>query len=70
MSFSPFEWIRRKAAEAVALGVADGVQAVAPDADAPPADLTELRAMLADRVPRALPAATGEEEPPTARRKK
>ena len=45
---SPFAWLRRKAAEAVALGVADGLQALAPDGDADqPPDLASLRALLA-----------------------
>ncbi|HVL13593.1 MAG TPA: hypothetical protein VM529_13580 [Gemmata sp.] len=62
MQISPFQWLRRKAAESVAMGVADGLRAVAPDDDAPPADLAELRAMLAAAVsPRQLPAAPDEE---------
>ena len=62
MTISPFFWLRRKAAEAVVAGTADGLRAVAPDDDAPPADLAELRAMLAAAVaPRQLPAAPDDE---------
>jgi hypothetical protein len=54
---NPFIWLRRKAAEAVTLGVADGLRAVSPDEE-PPADLTDLRALLAQATePKALPAA-------------
>ncbi|HVL13452.1 MAG TPA: hypothetical protein VM529_12875, partial [Gemmata sp.] len=55
-AMNPFHWLRRKAAEAVVAGTADGLRAVAPDDD-PPADLAELRAMLAAAVaPRQLAA--------------
>jgi len=58
---NPFHWLRRKAAEAVVAGTADGLRAVAPDDD-PPADLAELRAMLAAAVtPRQLAAAPDDE---------
>jgi len=62
MQISPFQWLRRKAAESVALGVSDALRAVAPDDD-PPADLAELRAMLAAAVAptKALPAAPDDE---------
>jgi len=47
---NPFTWIRRKAAEAVVLGTADGLRAITPDGETPPADLAELRGMLATIV--------------------
>ncbi|QJW93114.1 hypothetical protein [Frigoriglobus tundricola] len=54
----PFSWLRRKAAEAIVSGVADGVKAVTPEGEQPPADLAELRAMLATAVqPKPLAAA-------------
>jgi hypothetical protein len=61
--FDVFGWIKRKAAEAVVQGVADGVKAITPEGEQPPADLGELRAMLAASVggaagaAKALPAA-------------
>jgi hypothetical protein len=59
---NPFGWIRKLAGEAVVAGTADGLRAVAPDDDAPPADLADLRAMLAAAVtPRQLPAAPDDE---------
>lgn len=58
---SPFAWLRRKCAEAVVLGVSDGLQAVAPEGDEPAADLDELRQQLAAVVaPKQL--AAGEDE--------
>jgi hypothetical protein len=69
---NPFVWLRRKAAEAVVLGTADGLRAVTPDGEEPPADLGELRALLAGAgETRALPpAAEPEAEPAKAGRKK
>ena len=58
---NPFGWIRKMAAEAVVAGVGDGLRAVAPEGEQP-ADLAELRAMLAAAVaPRQLPAAPDDE---------
>lgn len=60
---NPFGWIRRKAAEAVALGVADGLAAVSEGEIAP--DLAGLRQLAAGSVtPKELPA------PETAERQK
>jgi hypothetical protein len=56
MGFDVFGWIKRKAAEAVVQGVADGVKAITPEGEQPPADLGELRAMLAASVGTAVPA--------------
>ena len=68
MTFSLFGWLRRKAAEAVIGGVGDGLRAITPEGDEPPASLDELRGMLAAAVqPRALPPAA-EDEP--AKRKR
>jgi len=67
MHLNPFIWLRRKAAEAVVLGTSDGLRAVAPEGEDVPADLAELRQLLAAQQPKALPAAGG--EPETARRK-
>ena len=59
---NPFVWLRRKVAESVVAGVADGLAAVAPEGEEPPADLAELRRRLAAAVePKALPAAEPEE---------
>lgn len=70
MNISPFQWLRRKAAESVALGVADALVAVTPDGEEPPASVTDLRAMLAAAVtPRQLPAAE-DDEPAAAKRKR
>jgi hypothetical protein len=44
---NPFTWLRRKAAEAVVLGTADGLLAITPEGETPPADLGDLRALLA-----------------------
>lgn len=61
--FDLFGWLRRKAAEAVIGGVADGVKAITPEGETPPTDLGELRALLAESVtPKALPAAEPEAE--------
>ena len=67
--FDVFGWIKRKAAEAVVQGVADGVKAIAPEGEQPPADLADLRAMLAASVAapaKALPAAAVAELEPAA----
>lgn len=62
---NPFVWLRRQAAEAVVLGTADGLRAVAPEGQEPPADLAELRQMLAAAVgPKALPPAPEAEGEP------
>ena len=68
MSWNPFVWLRRKAAEAIVLGTADGLQAVTPEGETPPASLDELRALLAAAVqPKALPpAAEAADEPARA----
>lgn len=73
--FDVFGWIKRKAAESVVQGVADGVKAITPEGEPPPADLGELRAMLAASVAapaKALPAAAeaDEPEPAAAKRRK
>lgn len=60
---NPFAWLRRQAAEAVVLGTADGLRAVAPEGQEPPATVDELRALLAASAPKSLPARAGEEEP-------
>ena len=63
---NPFGWLRRKAAEAVALGVADGLAAVTPDGDDAPPDLAILRQLAAGAAhPKALP----ESEETTGRRR-
>ena len=69
---NPFTWLRRKVAESVVSGVADGMRAVAPEGEEVPADLTELRAILGAAVfPKALSAAEDDEpEPATKSRKK
>lgn len=70
--FDLFGWIKRRAAEAVVQGVADGVKAITPEGEQPPTDLAELRALLAESVtPKALPAAEPDAEPeaPAKRRK-
>ena len=63
MSFSPFSWLRRQAAQAVVAGVSDGLAAVAPNGEPPP-DLDGLRARLAEAVApaKALPEHGDEEE--------
>lgn len=72
MEWNLFSWIRRKAAEAVIGGVADGVKAITPEGEAPPTDLTELRAMLTQAVqPKQLAAPVADDEPePAAKRKR
>ncbi len=60
---NPFIWIRRKAAESIALGVSDGLLALTPEGETPPTDLAGLRAMLAAAVePKAI-AAHDDESP-------
>lgn len=64
MSFpNPFIWLRRQAAEAVVLGTADGLRALAPEGEPVPANLDELRALLAASVQPAkqLPAPADDE---------
>lgn len=53
--FDPFDYLRRQAASAVMSGVADACQALTPDGEQPPADLEQLRGLIAARL--ALPAA-------------
>ncbi len=65
---NPFSWLRRKAAEAVALGVSDGLAAVTPEGEDPPADLAGLRQLAAAHVPKALPAASEDETPRKAKK--
>lgn len=68
--FDLFGWLRRRAAEAVVNGVGDALKAVTPEGETPPTDLSELRAMLAESVtPKALPAASDDEEPAPKRRR-
>jgi hypothetical protein len=69
---NPFNWLRRQAAEAVVLGTADGLRAVAPEGQEPPTDLAELRALLSANVqPKALAAPRDEDEPePTGGKKR
>lgn len=63
MSLNPFIWLRRKAAEALVEGVADGLRAVTPEGEQPPSDLAELRALAARSIDaKALPASAEEEE--------
>lgn len=66
MFISPWAYLRRKAAEAVALGVADGLAAVAPGGEElPHPDLDSLRQLAAGQVagsPRALAPAQPDEE--------
>jgi hypothetical protein len=64
MLISPWAWLRRKAAESIALGVADGLAAVAPEGEETTPDLASLRALAAGSAttPRAL-APPPEEEP-------
>lgn len=64
--FDAFGWIKRKAAEAVVQGVADGMRAVAPEGESPPADLDELRALLAAAVAPKQLAAAPDDEPAKA----
>jgi hypothetical protein len=64
---SPFAWLRRKAAESIALGVADGLAAVTPEGEEPPPDLAGLRQLVAVKVPAAL-AAAPDDEPKTRRK--
>jgi hypothetical protein len=52
---NPFHWIRQQAATAVVGGIADGIAAVTPPGEQPPADLDQLRGLIAARL--ALPAA-------------
>lgn len=67
--FDLFGWLRRRAAEAVVGGVSDALKAVAGEGETPPADLDELRAMLAASAQKSLPAAEEEEEAPAKRRR-
>ena len=70
---NPFTWLRRKAAEAIVLGTADGLRAVTPDGEIPPGDLGELRAMLAEATEVkaiAAPETEAEPEPAAAKRKR
>jgi len=70
---NPFTWLRRKAAEAIVLGTADGLRAVTPEGEVVPADLGDLRALLATSTMdvKAIAAPTTEvvEAEPTAKRK-
>lgn len=74
---NPFIWLRRKAAEAVVLGTADGLRAVTPEGEEPPSDFADLRQLLASAVggePKALPAASEDaseqEDKATSKRKR
>ena len=67
---NPFTWLRRRAAEAFALGVSDGLRAVCPEGEEPPTDLAGLRALVASSVDvKALPVAATDEEAPKRGRK-
>jgi hypothetical protein len=69
---NPFNWIRRKAAEAVVLGTADGLRAITPAGEEPPADMGELRALLATTIDvwaLTVGAAAEAEVEPTTKRK-
>ena len=66
---NPFVWIRRKAAEAVALGVADGMRSIAPAGEEPPADLDGLRQLVAVSVDVKAIEAPAEGEPARRRGK-
>lgn len=68
---NPFIWLRRKAAEAVALGVADGMRAVAPAGEEPPADMDGLRQLVAGSMDlKVIAAPTVEAEAEPAKRKR
>jgi hypothetical protein len=75
---NPFSYLRRKAAEAIVLGTADGLRAVTPEGEQVPQDLGELRQLLATTAdvkaiaaaaPTSEPTAT-EPEPASRRRAK
>lgn len=66
---SPFAYLRRKAAEAIVLGTADGLRAVTPEGETPPGDLGELRQLLAASTDVKQLAAPTEEEPAKRRGK-
>lgn len=59
MRFSPFDYIRRKVAEAFVLGAADGINAVSADGDVPDED--SLRVLLDNTVKKMLPAIKDDE---------
>ena len=59
---NPFNWIRTKVAQAVVLGFNDGCAAIAEGEDDKPANVEELRALVARQEPKALPASSEEEE--------
>lgn len=62
---NPFSWLRRQAAESVVLGISDGLRAVAPEGQEPPASIDDLRQLLAESAqPKALPAAKDDEPSP------
>ena len=74
--WNPLSVLRRKVAEAFALGVQDGLDAACPDNPEPPATLPELRAAIAQKIAKSLPPAAPPEdngdtksEKPTAVRK-
>lgn len=67
---NPFLWLRRKAAEAVALGVADGMRAVTPDGEDPPTDLDALRQLVAAGSDAKALAAGAEPDPEPAGKRK
>ncbi len=66
MNLNPFHWLRTQAAKALVAGVADGMRAITPDGEDPPANLDELRALLASAAePKQLAAhGEGEEDEP------
>jgi hypothetical protein len=66
MPMNPFTWIRRKAAEAIVLGTADGLRAVTPEGEQVPQDLGDLRQLLAASADVKAIAATAPTSEPTA----
>lgn len=68
---NPFSYLRRKAAEAIVLGTADGLRAVTPEGETPPQDLGDLRQLLASATEvKAIEAPEPEAEPASKRRGK
>lgn len=65
---SPFAWIRQQAASAVMNGIADACQAVTPPGEQPPADLAQLRQLVAARLVPALPPAPQPDDTEPAKR--
>jgi hypothetical protein len=71
MSFDIFGWLRRRVAESVVGGVSDGMKAIVPEGEPVPADIGELRAMLAAAAaPKQLATAKDDEDETPAKRRK